>query len=360
MAKAQHHQSRSPRLGTLLHVGTLAVFGCAKPVADNGFDLDVDADSGSSAASSATVGETGDPGTDGASASVSSTAMTTSASSAETGDPECGLASTCGVAAPDGWFGPTARARLTGGAPLPDCPAEYPEPGPTVLEGYNDPGPAICECSCEVNAVQSCTTYAYSYGDAACSVYVNFLQFTEECHDFTIDGAGYFYMFQQNQPFCQAMKNEELPEVPWDADIRSCKLPDLPTSCGDDGVCTPDPPEGFEPGLCVYAQGDLECPAGPYATKYTYYSGADDQRDCSNCTCGQAVATCTGSMYVYDGAGCGGNQVADVPSSGQCTPAVGASVGLNFTGESSCPVATPPEPMGTIAPTGEFTFCCAE
>jgi hypothetical protein len=188
------------------------------------------------------------------------------------------------------------------------------------------------------------------------------LQFSDECHDFNVTAGTYFYMYQAGVPYCQAMKSEELPEVQWDASIKSCNLPDVPQTCGadDEGVCTPTPAEGFEAGLCIYAQGDLECPAGPYATKHAYYSGAEDTRDCTNCTCGMGMATCAGSMHVYDALDCGGNQVADVPSTGQCTPAVGVSVGLNFTGDSSCPVATPSEPMGTVAATGEFTFCCAQ
>ena len=286
--------------------------------------------------------------------------MTTTAG--ETGDPECGVGATCGVPAPDGWYGPTTWARAAGNGALPDCPEGYPELGPTVLEGYNDPGPAVCGCTCEVDVTSICTSYTYDYGDAACSLYQNFLQFSDECHDFTVTAGTYFYMYQQGQPFCQAVKTEELPEVQWDAQVRACKLEDLPPTCGDadEGVCTPTPIEGFEPGLCIYAQGDLECPAGPYATKHAYYSGVEDTRDCSNCTCGMGSATCSGSMHVYDAVACGGNQVADVPSSGTCTPASGVSVGLNFTGESSCPVMMPPEPMGTVAAMGDFTFCCTE
>lgn len=348
-------------LAVMLAVAAITITGCPKPV-DDGFGLNLDTDDTATTAPTTTIGGS-DSGSSDDGSSLSSTTMTASSTmttSAETGDPECGIGATCGEAAPGGWFGPTTWARVVGGGALPDCPPEYPEVGPTVLEGYNDPGPAICGCTCEVDAVSSCLTYAYSYGDAQCSAYLNFLQFSEDCHDFAIGGAGYFYMFQQNQPFCMQVKTEELPEVQWDANVRSCKLPDLPTPCGDEGVCTPVPVEGFEPSLCIYAQGDLECPPGVYANKQAYFSGADDQRDCSNCTCGQGTVSCTGSMQVFDGAACGGNQVADVPSTGQCTPAVGSSVGLNFTGESGCPVATPPEPMGTIAPTGPFTFCCTE
>lgn len=357
----QHH--RSGRGYLVLGLATFALSGCPAPIEpDDGFGLDLETDSGTATTSVSSGGSSGEDSDDSATASMSTTAttaMTTSATSADSGDPECG-AGICGVAAPEGWFGPTTWARIPGAGALPDCPAEYPEAGPTVLEGYNDPGPAICECSCEVDLAASCTSYTYDFGDAQCGAYLEFLQFTEDCHDFNVTAGTYFYMYQAGNPYCQASKSEEFPEVQWDASVRSCKLPDLPTPCGDEGVCTPPPPEGFEAGLCIYAQGDLECPAGAYATKYTYYAGAEDSRDCTNCTCGAALATCTGSMHVFDAGACGGNMVADVPSTGTCVATTGTSVGLNFTGESSCPVATPPEPMGTVAAMGEFTFCCGD
>lgn len=351
-----------------LHAFATAVVlvGCPAPV-DDGFGIDLMTDGMPTASATDMMNGTSAESSsdDGASVSVSSTSPSTtqpSTTASDTGDPECGVGATCGVVAPDGWFGPTTWARVAGNGALPDCPEGYPELGPTVLEGYNDPGPAVCGCTCEVDVAAACISYTYDYGDASCSLYQNFLQFSEECHDFTVTAGTYFYMYQQGQPYCQAMKTEELPEVQWDASVRSCKLEDLPTTCGDgdEGVCTPTPVEGFEPSLCIYAQGDLECPAGPYATKHAYYSGAEDTRDCTNCTCGMGSATCSGSMHVFDAVACGGNQVADVPSTGVCTPAVGASVGLNFTGESSCPVATPPEPMGIVEAMGEFTFCCTE
>lgn len=340
------------RIAALL--GAPLLSACPKPVDADGFDgLGFETDGGT------TLGTDGGTGVDRPSDDDASVTMTGAPSTADAGDPECGLGASCGEAAPVGWFGPTARARVLGDAAMPDCPAEFPDAGPTVLEGYHDPGPAICDCTCEVQEAQACLSYAYSYADATCSAFSNFQQFSADCHDFAIAGGAYFSIYQQGQPFCQQMKTTELPEVPWDASIRSCKLPDDPLPCGDDGVCMPDAPAGFEAGACIYAEGDLPCPAGPYATKHGYYSGVEDARSCSNCTCGQGTTTCTATMQVFDGANCGGNQVADAPAN-VCTPATGASVGLNFTGESSCPVATAPEPMGTVAPMGEFTFCCTE
>ncbi len=334
--------------------------GCVAPAPDNSFGFE-----GSGTESVTATGGSGEA-SDGSSGNVSmsSTSATTASTTVsttvdpDTGVDECGPGAHCGDPAANSWFGPVIIARAEGGAALPDCPAEYPEAGPTMLEGYNDPGPAICDCTCELNAAQTCTSYTYSYAENTCYTYQNFLQFSMDCHDFTIGGGTYFYMYQANQPFCQQMKTEEFPEPVWDATIRSCRLPDDSVACGTDGACQPDAPEGFEPGLCIYKEGDAPCPDGQYSEKLSYWAGVDDQRDCSNCTCGQAVASCSGSMHVFDAIGCGGNQVADVPNNFTCVGATGQSVGLNFTGESNCPIQTMPEAMGTIAPAGNFTFCC--
>ncbi|MBK6920760.1 MAG: hypothetical protein IPH07_25415 [Deltaproteobacteria bacterium] len=349
-----HDRSTTTRIPTWLYASIVMVACEPATVDDDGFGFQASGSTGvvATGGSSSGAGEA-------ASATLSaSSTISTSADESSTGVDECGVGAHCGDPAPASWFGPTVIAKVGDGVAMPDCPTDYPEAGPTMLEGYHDPGPAQCDCTCDLNVSQTCTSYTYSYSGAACNTYLNFQQFSQDCHDFAIGGSTYFYMYQAQQPFCMQNKVEEFPEATWDATIRSCKLPDDAVACGNGGACQPDAPEGFEAGLCIYKQGDALCPEGQYSEKFSYWAGVDDQRDCSSCTCGTATATCTGSMHVFDGMACGGNQVADVPSNYTCVPATGASVGLNFTGMSDCPIATAPEPTGTIAPSGNFTFCC--
>lgn len=327
---------------------------CVKQAPDDGFAITGASETGGSIDGSGSAG-TG---------FTSAAPHTTLAPDSDSGDVgECGLGRTCLDPVPEGWFGPAAIARTSMDAPLPVCPPSFPKAGLSVLEGYHDPGPAVCDCACTIDLASSCVAYGYSHSDGACSTYTQFLQFdSDPCEAFSITASTNLYMYQQGQGFCQPTKTQELPEVAWDAQITSCKPndADLSGSCGDGGVCGPATPEGFDT-ICIYAEGDLACPAGAYAVEHDFVSGADDQRGCSSCACGTATATCAGTMLVYDAADCGGSQIASVPSDGTCTPVnAGVSAALQYTGDDACPVTTAPMPMGTIAPSGPFTFCCTE
>jgi hypothetical protein len=143
----------------------------------------------------------------------------------------------------------------------------------------------------------------------------------------------------------------------WDAQVVTCREPELGPECGE-GVCTPLAPAGFESGVCIYREGQHECPAGDYSVIHRHHSGVEDDRDCSYCACGAGTGVCDGSLQVYGSNDCTGAAQAAAPN--VCTQGIvgGHSVGVAFTGDGSCPITMPPMPTGTIAPTGEFTFCC--
>ena len=142
----------------------------------------------------------------------------------------------------------------------------------------------------------------------------------------------------------------------WDAQVTTCKTEDPGTECSE-GVCTPTAPEGFEDALCIYMAGKQECPAGDFSEPFIQYSGVDDTRNCTNCACGMAAATCTGSL-VFSSNDCTGAAVANCGVN-VCTPGVagGNSVAVDY-GDGACPVMTPPAAAGAIAVTGAFTYCC--
>ncbi len=297
--------------------------------------------------------------------SLSSTSATASATTAdgsgstaaETGDPECGPSAVCGQPAPAGWFGPAIYSRVVEGD-APACPAEYPSGGPTVLEGYHDPGPALCDCECNLNMMQTCSAYVYGHNNSSCNTY-NYSQVTEACSAVSITAYAQFYAYLQNNPSCMQNKMEEFPAPQWDASIKSCKLGDNPTSCGEGGICTPVPGADFEAPVCIYKQGDEACPAGPYSNKVTFFTGVEDSRDCSSCTCGTVAANCDNAVAdVYTGTECAGNPTSSLAANGGCVPAVGGSIAMAIDDASTCPITATPEPTGSIAAVGEFTFCC--
>ncbi len=274
----------------------------------------------------------------------------------ETGDPECGPGIDCGIAAPDGWFGPMIISRSSGSDEVPACPEGY-EEGPVVLEGFIDPGPAVCECECE-SAGANCTAYAYTHANASCNTYT-YTNVTETCTNL----AGpfqyaQFYMYANGVGSCTASTVETFAPAQWESTIHSCKLAEGAQSCNGDGVCQPIPPGDFEATACIYQQGDVGCPAGAYNTKHLYSTGVDDTRDCGTCTCASPAQSCNGNMMVFDEADCAGEPSSLVASGGSCASAPGTAIAFDLGADGGCPVANQPQPQGSVAPVGAFTFCC--
>lgn len=298
---------------------------------------------------------TDDPTT---STSPTTMTMTTMVDSSETGDPACG-GGTCGSPVEDGWFGPTVYARLQPDAPLPSCTPDYPDQGPTLLDGFTDPGPAFCDCSCELTQQPNCQPSMAIYSTQNCGNWINNVAVSAACSNINIPAAARVSAYGYQQGMCEEEDIEEIPPVAWDATIKTCRVSDAALACGDDGVCLPPLPEGFEDNWCMYRQGDHECPAGPYSNKSIFWSGAEDTRACSNCQCGSAGATCNDvQVMVFAGADCEGVPAATIDVN-TCSNVVGNSVAQVVEGNAVCPVTEDSAPMGGVAAMGEFTFCCA-
>jgi hypothetical protein len=268
----------------------------------------------------------------------------------------CGTDRICVSQPPEGWTGPVVVHVGDVGGTQPDCVAPYPDAAPMLLEGYGDPGPASCDCACELS-LASCTSYCYSHSDAGCTQYGEFLQITADCHPFDVVAAATFYMYAMGVPTCQAVVAEEIPAPTWQAQVTTCKPEGFGEPCENDGVCAQKVPAGFAESLCIYMEGENECPPGDFATPYLRYTGVEDDRDCSFCSCGMAEATCTGELDVFASNDCTGAPVASIANNA-CAATSGASVAVDFTGASSCPVETPTAPEGSIRPVGAVTYCC--
>lgn len=288
---------------------------------------------------------------------VSTTLDTSTTVDPDTGDPACG-GGTCGDPTEEGWFGPAIIARLPVGAELPSCTPEYPDAGPTLLEGYVDPGPATCDCTCELTQAPQCNGSVTSFQGANCVQWLNSVQVSANCSNISIPGSARFYAYGQGVGICDENEIENIPPIPWEATIRSCRVPENLLDCGDGGVCLPAQPEGFEDNWCIYRQGDYECTAA-YPNKSVFWSGADDTRGCSECTCGSAGTNCLDqTVDVFAGADCEGLPIATLPGGNVCTNVTGLSIAATSSKSGACPVTAVPEPEGTVAAQGDFTFCC--
>lgn len=314
---------------------------------------------GTSSSGSATGSTSADTsGTSDPTTSTTETSPTTTVDTTETGDPACG-GGTCGAPVEDGWFGPTVIARLPTDAELPSCTPEYPSAGPTLLDGFADPGPAICDCTCELEMAPNCNVSVTSFNSQNCGSFANSTAVSANCSNLTIQASARAYSFGgYGVGSCEETELEEIPPVPWNATIRTCRVPENALACGDGGICLPDQPAGFEDTWCMYKQGDHECPAGPYSNKSRFWSGADDTRECSNCTCGTEGTSCNDAeVLVFAGADCEGEPVGSIAPN-TCSNITGNSVAGSIGAESPCPVTAMPEPMGAVVAQGDFTFCC--
>ena len=343
----------------LVCVPWLVTTGCIEPKDDEDSTFGV-MDSEGPATTTAASGDDDDDGPGGTSVGETG-AGETNGGGESTGDgTECGAAARCMTPAPDGWMGPIAvhRGPLEGTPPA--CADGFPSGGLTLYEGFHDPGPASCGCECGINLVNYCTKYLFDW-EAGCGSQVGQINFTgSDCDELTSSGGTSFYMFGQGQPVCQPTKIIEAPDVPWDNLVSSCAGAAMGDACAD-GVCTPEPPEGYEAGLCIFAQGDMECPAGDFSEKLMLHSGTDDMRNCGPCTCGTGSPTCTGTLDVFSSADCSGAPLASLDASSfTCVDGTGdaQSAVVTFDADPTCPVEMVPEPVGDIAPSGEFTYCC--
>jgi hypothetical protein len=327
-------------------------------------------DTGTSPTTSSDEDSSGDPSDDTLDTGSSDTAPTDTGeeSSSDSGDPQCGTG-TCGGFAPVGWFGPAIYKRQPVGTPVEPCPAEIDDAGPTLVEGFVDPGPAVCSCECELSQPQTCQSTMNTAPTQSCGgggecyyYYYGGTTITEDCLNVDVEGFVAFSScegYGGGNSFCEETENELIPPFNWASAIATCRIPETALLC-DDGVCLPPVPDGFEAAWCIYQQGDLECPAGEFDTKTVFYTEVEDTRDCTSCTCGTAGTSCEeATMMVFDLPDCAGEPSLIVQADNVCIAGTGSSVAGDFGGDNPCPVTEAPVPEGAITPLGAFTFCCA-
>jgi len=154
----------------------------------------------------------------------------------------------------------------------------------------------------------------------------------------------------------------------WKTFARACKGQVDNGRCANPGlVCMPTaepPPPGFRQCIAYIKDADPECP-DTYPEKFTFYTGANDTRDCTECDCQQqGQPNCTAWVSLYQGTDCssaiyssmvddqsicsdvpGGIQLRSMDASwlvnepGTCTPSGGV-------------------PVGEVVPEGPKVFCC--
>lgn len=338
----------------------LTVRCCALPwmaaCGGGGPDVSVGPTSAASTGSSESIGATDESSADGAGDGGSSPAT----SSSETASGPCNGGS-CGAPPPPGWLGPIVHARVLAGETPPQCSGDGLVAGPTLVDGFVDPGPASCTCSCELGVPSDGCFALVELGSAPdCGEEPKFAPIAvgEPCVELPIDGMVQIAIEHAGGVgSCERTESDDIPAFAWEATIVSCKLEAPPPDC-DGGSCLPPIPSGFGPEWCIYRDDDVPCPDGAYAQRRSYWADVMDTRACTSCVCGLEAEDCSqAALQVYAESECSGAPAA-ILGDQTCTAAQGASVSVASPTSTTCPVSHAAEPTGDIEPVGPFTFCC--
>jgi hypothetical protein len=278
----------------------------------------------------------------------------------------------CVAAAPGTWVGPALLWTGARTATVPSCSSGY----PNAVDGFTGLTFSNDTCSCQCTATdQQCSGSASIYPFLNCGAPCATVALSSgACTPFTCAG-GAFGSWQVSPPVatagkCAAAETIKSGGAPtWQTAARVCvSAPNQTRSggCSNPGdECQPAPTAPFGTGLCIYQPGvQTTCPA-PYnrtPQPSVYYTGTTDGRGCGACTCGTPSAgICSGTVDLYGVATCGGMATT---SRGECQPFLDVSLerSLEATytltpGTCSAP-SLPPQPTGTVTPTGAFSVCC--
>jgi hypothetical protein len=302
---------------------------------------------------------------------------TTGGGDGSTGDahldgPTVPCTASCSPAVPQGWQGPLVlyEGANDGGAP-PPCPSLHTGSGNQVFANL-DGSVACSSCSCgsgagaQCGAIQvkefttttctlpaTCTTTVAAAGSCALACSAG------EGHSITamVADAG----------ACPADGGIATTSFAFGTSAETCSAPAGTGTCAGGGACVTAAPAPFSSSTCVLASGDVPCPAG-YPTQHVYYQGVDTSAaGCSPCTCSAPSVACSGAEITPEA-----NDV--------CTAAVGPAeavpttcagivlepaVAYLWVASTKLTPAVGPcsveggQPVGTAAPTGPVTVCCA-
>ncbi len=321
------------RSGALFLVGAIAGSLLATSCAIVGYDLDGYGPAKSSASGGGQGGSGGGSSSTGAGAG-------------------CGDGKTCSETPPMGWRGPVALLENQKGT---NCSGDFPN---LVFIGGGSPrgAPATCSgCTCDTTPCGA-NTIVTTYTDAGCTTGPLAYALGETCGSVSPTGAAHVVVTPPaTTGTCTASAvTVHADPAAFGTQVIACGGVKLGKSCGASERCAPAPTHPFEPGLCIFQTGNVQCPAG--LTKHVFFDSFDDTRDCTPCTCGAPAAKCAVSVKFSSDAACA-TPVGTAMSGGGCTALTGAWNGGIATLTSPC-MPIDGQPMGDVSGSDPTTFCC--
>ncbi len=272
----------------------------------------------------------------------------------------CSGGGVCIPQAPTGWAGPVAFAEATQAAALPACSAPYPLQTYEGRQNLNC-APANCSaCSC-ARVAGSCPATVTFWNSAGCAGAGQSLATPPSCYGLAGFGPYVKGSAAPSGSSCSASGGSpSVSPVSWSLAGRACRPSALVAGgCASTSVCVQRPQSPFEGTLCVFAAGDIPCPAEGYAaSRRVFYGGHNDARTCTACACA-ATACSPGMAAFYPLMMCGGSaRLFSVPTSA-CTDLGGSVASWSYSpGLPICEVTGASSPTGNCSPAMPTTVCC--
>ncbi len=284
-------------------------------------------------------------------------------------DPLCDSYTCVAQTLPPFWSGPVV---LYVGTSAPTCSGAWPTLSVTAGSGTLSAPPATCtSCSCGSPQAVTCPIGSTSFWTGnSCNGSATLTQTPSAPNTcFAVTNAVVGYLSAEGNPStatggsCTATGGSAtIPTASYTDDVVICEGATSGEGCTGAEACMPPGGTGFEPGVCIYRDGNRSCDA-PFTVKHTIHTTIDDSRGCSTCLCGApSGVSCGGTTSLYQGATnstCTGSPVT-VSHTGTCTTVAAAGSMSYASGSPSgggC-AATGGAPSGSAAPSGQVTVCC--
>ncbi|MGH7434370.1 MAG: hypothetical protein ACRENE_01710 [Polyangiaceae bacterium] len=247
-----------------------------------------------------------------------------------------------------GWSGPYSLSVGAPGALLPCSTPSY-EAQPVFEGDYGlKADPPQCGCSCSAPHGQGCGPPQVTfYTDSTCNTVcgegqVNGCLVIPSCPGSGGSGPANFLEIGNTTPSATASCTPDgsvaMPAASWSGAARVCQLAPgaIHDRCGSGEYCLP----ASTPYCIMFAgdAGDAPCPAGEwYKYRHVFYTGMDDQRGCTSCTCGAV----TGASCAFLSGSPDGGMVASPLAVGSFDTSCNLPLGMPFFVPAPCTARVP-------------------
>jgi len=267
-----------------------------------------------------------------------------------------------------GWAGPVVLRESADTKGAVECPAEYPDA--TAAGGDDLAAPAAqCGCDCGDATGVECelsTTLRNWGSDSTCSIgtpVTSHTLFATVCNPLgtIISDDSYFQVdpVAIDGGSCLAEPSMQLAPAAFATAATTCGGAALLEGCGDAEVCAP---RAIGDTLCVWQDGDGDCPEGFDGERRLYHRSIDDTRGCNECTCGDPVGLCDAANVTLFTNLCNPPVSGFIPATAECF--AGSSFSTTSSGilgvgqpNAFC-VANDPVATGSATPIEPVTVCC--